>query len=76
MMIVVAPTFSTDVVQTLECEMDDEVSEQAIRDHVVEWLKAAKQMEGGEDSRVVVFVGGVLLGVSRHSHDFGIGQVR
>jgi hypothetical protein len=47
MSLAVAPAFSAEVVQIWACEMDDEASEQAVRDHFVKWLKAAKQIEGG-----------------------------
>ena len=48
MAIGVTPAFSAEVVQMWYCEMDDDASEQWVRDHVSEWLKAARQMEGGK----------------------------
>jgi len=54
MMIVVAPAFSAEVTHMWKCELDDDASEQAVREHVGEWLKAAKQMEGGENLEAYV----------------------
>ena len=48
-MCLAAPAFSAEVTQVWHCEMEDAVTEQVIIDGVGEWLKAARQMEGGEN---------------------------
>jgi len=48
-MCLAAPAYSAEVTQVWFCEMEDAVTEKAIIDGVGEWLKAARQMEGGEN---------------------------
>jgi hypothetical protein len=47
-MILAAPAYSGDAVQMWKCEMDDDASEQDVKDGAAAWLNAAKQMPGGE----------------------------
>jgi hypothetical protein len=54
MMIGAAPAFSADVSQMWYCELDDDASEQWVREHIEEWLKAARQIEGGENLKAHV----------------------
>jgi hypothetical protein len=55
LIIVAAPAYSGEATQMWKCELDDDVSEQAVTDMVRDWLKAAKQMEGGERLEAYVF---------------------
>ncbi len=55
LMIVAAPAFSGGVaMQMWKCEMDDDASEQDVKDRAAEWLKAAKTMKGGKNLEAYV----------------------
>ena len=56
LMIVTAPAFSGGAaMQMWKCEMDDDASEQDVKDRAAEWLKAAKSMKGGENFQAYVY---------------------
>lgn len=52
---VAAPAFSAPAVQMWKCEMDDDASEQEVKDGAAEWLKAARKMDGGEGLEAYVY---------------------
>ena len=55
LMIAAAPAYSGGVaMQMWKCEMDDDASEQDVKDRAAEWLKAAKTMKGGKDLEAYV----------------------
>ena len=56
MMIVAAPAYSGGVaMQMFKCEIDDDASEQDVKDYAAKWLKAAKTMKGGENLEAYVY---------------------
>lgn len=56
LMIVAAPAFSGGAaMQMWKCEMDDDASEQDVKDRAAEWLKAAKTMKGGKNLEAHVY---------------------
>ena len=54
LMIGVAPAYSGDAVQMWRCEMDDDASEAQVRARAQDWLKAAKELPGGENLQAFV----------------------
>ena len=55
LMIVAVPAYSGGVaMQMWKCELDEEASEQDVKDMSVKWLKAAKTMKGGENLEAYV----------------------
>jgi len=56
LMIVAAPAFSGgSAMQMWKCEMDDDATEQDVKDRATQWLKAAKAMKGGKNLEARVF---------------------
>ncbi len=56
LMIVASPAFSGGAaMQMFKCEMDDDATEQQVKEHAAEWLKAAKTMKGGKNLEAYVF---------------------
>ena len=56
LMIVAVPAYSGGVaMQMFKCEMDDDATEQHVKDRAAEWLKAAKTMKGGENLEAYVY---------------------
>jgi hypothetical protein len=56
LMVVTAPAYSGgSAVQMWKCEMDDDASEQDIKDRAAKWLKAAKSMKGGKNLEAYVY---------------------
>ena len=49
LMIVAGPAWSTEVLHALQCEQDDDVTDEKIEAISAEWLKAAKTIKGGEN---------------------------
>ena len=54
LMIVAAPAYSAEVVQIYDCEQDENATDEDIKALAAEWLKAAKNMKGGE--RIEVYI--------------------
>ena len=55
LMIVAAPAYSGGVaMQMWKCELDEDASEQDVKDMAAKWLKAAKTMKGGENLEAYV----------------------
>ena len=52
---IAAPAFSAEAVQMWKCEMDDDASEQDVREGAAAWLAAANKVEGGENLEAYVF---------------------
>ena len=50
-----APAYASDAVQMWRCEMDDDATEEQVRAHAGDWLKAAKKIEGGENLEAYVY---------------------
>jgi hypothetical protein len=44
-----------DATQMWRCEMDDDATEEQVRERAQDWLKAARQMEGGEQLKAYVY---------------------
>ena len=56
LMIVASPAYSGGVaMQMWKCELDENASEQDVKDKTSKWLKAAKTMKGGENLEAFVF---------------------
>jgi len=51
---VAAPAFSGEAVQMWSCEMDDDASEAQVKARAQDWLKAAKELPGGENLQAFV----------------------
>ena len=49
LMICAAPAWSAAVVHAIQCEQDEETSDEKVEAMAVEWLKAAKTVKGGEN---------------------------
>jgi hypothetical protein len=47
LMVAAAPAFSGEAVQIWSCEVDDEADEEMLEAHAMEWLAAAKKLDGG-----------------------------
>jgi hypothetical protein len=55
LIIVAVPAYSGGVaMQMWKCELDDDASEQGVKDMAAKWLKAAKTMKGGENLKAYV----------------------
>lgn len=54
LMIITTPSYSGVATQMWRCEMDDDVSEEDVIAMAEKWLKAAKQVEGGQDLELQV----------------------
>ena len=52
MMVIAAPAYSESFSTFLKCEQDDEASSQDLQAVASKWLKAAKQMKGGDKLEV------------------------
>ena len=52
LLIMAAPAWSGEVLHALQCEQDEEVSDEKVEAITAEWLKAAKTIKGGENLRV------------------------
>jgi len=50
-----APAYSAEATQMWKCELDDDATEQQVRQGAQEWLKAAKGMAGGENLKAYVY---------------------
>jgi hypothetical protein len=55
LMIGVAPAYSAEALQMWKCEMDDDTSEEEVLAMKQEWLKNAREMEGGERLEAYVY---------------------
>jgi hypothetical protein len=55
LVIVATPAFSGEAVQMWKCEMQDVTSEEKVIAMAQEWLKAAKQVKGGEQFKAYVY---------------------
>jgi len=55
LMIAAAPAYSGTAVQMWKCEMDDDATEQDIKNRAAKWLKAAKTLKGGERMEAYVY---------------------
>ena len=44
-----------DATHVWRCEMDDDATEEQVRERAQDWLKAARQMEGGEQLKAYVY---------------------
>lgn len=49
LLIAATPVYSAAVVQTFKCQQDEEATRADVLAVAAEWLKAAKEMKGGED---------------------------
>lgn len=52
LLIMAAPAWSAQVLHALQCEQDEETSDEKVEAITTEWLKAAKTIKGGENLRV------------------------
>jgi len=52
LMIVAGPAWSAEVLHALQCEQDDDVTDEKVEAISTEWLKAAKTIKGGENLRL------------------------
>jgi hypothetical protein len=52
LMVMAAPAWSTEVLHALQCEQDDDVSDEKVEAISAEWLKAVKTIKGGENLRL------------------------
>ena len=56
LLIVAVPAYSGGAaMQMWKCQMNDDASEQAVKDRAAEWLKAAKTMKGGNNLEAYVY---------------------
>ena len=55
MIVVAAPAFSNDVIQIWQCEMEPDTTEEEVEGIAREYLKAVRQMDGGEKFNIKVF---------------------
>ena len=51
---VAAPAFSDPAVQMFKCELDDDATEQQVKDGAAKWLEAAKTLNGGDELEAFV----------------------
>ncbi len=49
LMVMAAPAWSAQVLHALQCQQDDEVSDEKVEAISAEWLKAVKTVKGGEN---------------------------
>ena len=49
MIFAASPVYAGKAMQMWNCGLSDDVSEEAVEAHVSEWLKAARQVDGGEN---------------------------
>ena len=50
-----APSYSAQATQIWKCEIDDDLTENEVEKMAQDWLKAAKQIEGGEKLEAYVY---------------------
>jgi hypothetical protein len=55
MVMVAAPAFAMEAVQMFRCEQEDEATEADLRAFAKDWLKAARQMKGGEQLELYLY---------------------
>ena len=55
MIVVAAPAYSNEVMQMWQCEMEPRTTEVEVEELAAAWLKAVRQMDGGEAARISVF---------------------
>lgn len=55
LMIVAAPAYSATALQMWKCEMDDDATEQNVKESAAKWLEAAKKLNGGERLEAYVY---------------------
>ena len=48
-------TAQADATQMWRCEMDDDATEEGVREQAQNWLKAARKMEGGDQLKAYVY---------------------
>ncbi|MEA1888340.1 MAG: hypothetical protein U9N50_00980 [Pseudomonadota bacterium] len=51
---VAAPSYAGSAMQMWKCEMDDDATEQGIKEYASKWLAAAKKLNGGEGLQAYV----------------------
>ena len=56
LVMVAAPSYSAQATQMWKCELDDDATEEDVAGLVSAWLKAARQMPGGEQMEAYVFM--------------------
>lgn len=56
LMIFAAPSYSAQATQLWKCELEDGATEEDVEQLVGAWVKAARQMEGGAQIEVQVFM--------------------
>ena len=52
LLIMAAPTWSAEVLHAIQCQQNDETSDEQVDAITQEWLNAAKTIKGGENLRV------------------------
>jgi len=52
LMMVAAPAWSAAVLHAIQCEQEDELSDEKVEAISAEWLKAAKTIKGGENLKL------------------------
>jgi len=55
MIVVAAPAYSNDLMQIWQCEMEGDTTEEQVEELARDFLKGARQMDGGEKFKVRVF---------------------
>jgi hypothetical protein len=55
LMMFAAPSYSANVAQVWQCEMDEGTTEETVEEMAGKWLKAAKGMKGGENLEAYVY---------------------
>ncbi len=54
LIVVAAPAYSDEIMQIWKCEMEADTTEVEVEELAEAWLKAVRQMDGGEAARVSV----------------------
>ena len=55
LLVAAVPAYSADAVQMWQCEMDDDASEAEVMAGAQAWIKAARQVKGGERFKAHVY---------------------
>ncbi len=55
LMFVAGPAWSNTAIHIFHCEQEDEASDEALKEIASAWLKAAREMKGGENLQVFLY---------------------